>query len=139
LRSSYCDPLNERAATSCDLGSVSSFEDEIHQALEEPEESRPSRASHSQYNQKNHRYTVDTISETRFSALEDQTTSEERLQEHTIEQQPCSQQEQDGEDEDNIKAARGENKGTNSYHQQLKESLQHQDVGGETINTARIS
>lgn len=58
------------------------------------------------------------------------------MQEHTIEQQPCSQQEQDGEEEDDIETTRGENKGINSYCHQIK---QHQDVGDETINTARIS
>lgn len=60
-----------------------------------------------------------------ISALEDQTKSEERLQEHTTEQQPCSLQEQGGEDEDDVEAARGKNKGTNRYHQQIKESLEY--------------
>jgi hypothetical protein len=145
LRSSHCDPLHEMASGSCDLGSVSSFEDEIRQALEEPEESRPSSASHSpqcnQMSQENQRCTVARgISEKPcFSALEDQTKSEERLQEYTTEQQPCSQQEQGGEDEDDVEAARGKNKGTNRHHQQIKESLQYQEVGDKTIDTAPIS
>ena len=71
------------------------------------------------------------ISEKRcLSALEDQTQSEERFQEHTTQQQPY---------EDEIEPTRGENKDTNRYHRKKKESLQHQEVGDETIDTAPIS
>jgi len=74
-----------------------------------------------------------------FSALEDQTRSEERLQEHTKQQQPRSQLEEDREDEEEIEPTRGENKGTNRYHREKKESIHHQEVGDETIDTAPIS
>jgi hypothetical protein len=64
---------------------------------------------------------------------------EERVQEHATEQQPGSQQEEDGKDEglDQIDMTRGENKGTN--HGKEKESLQHQEVGDETVDTTPIS
>ena len=128
-RSSHCDPLHERAAGSCDRGSVSDFEDEIRQAPEEAEGSRPSSASHSQYNQMN---------QESQSSTDVRSISSEELQEQTIEQQQ-RQQEEHGEDEDDIEAIRGENKGTNSYCRQIKESLQHQGVGDETIDMAPIS
>jgi len=75
--------------------------------------------------QENQRCTVAcSISEKPFfSALEDQTRSAERLQEHTTQQQLRSQLKEDGEDEEEIEPTRGENKGTNSYHQKKKESL----------------
>ena len=61
------------------------------------------------------------------------------MQEHTTEQQPRSQLEEDGEDEEETEPTRGENKGTNRYHWKKKESLRHQEVGDETIDTAPIS
>lgn len=96
--------------------------------------------SSTQWNREIQRYIVASISEKWcFSALEDQATSEERLEEHTTEQPPWSQQDEDGEDKDEIETTSGENKGTNRYHRQKKESLQRWEVGDETIDTAPIS
>jgi len=103
-RPPLCDPLCERGSGSCDLGSVSSFKDEVRQAQEEPEESRPSNTSQSaqcnQLSQENQRCTVSRgISQKPCSsALEDQAESEERLQDYATEQQPCSQHEVDWPD-----------------------------------------
>ena len=63
--------------------------------------------------------------------------SSKELWEKTIEQQQCQQKER--EDEDDIEAISGDNKGPISYCQQIKESLQHQRVEDETIVVAPLS
>jgi hypothetical protein len=59
--------------------------------------------------------------------------------EETIEQQHCQQKEQGDEDEDDIEAISGENKGPISLCQQINESLQRQRVEDETIVVAQLS
>jgi len=63
--------------------------------------------------------------------------SSKELWEKTIEQQQCQQKER--EDEDDIEAISGDNKGPISSCQQIKESLQHQRVEDETIVVAPLS
>jgi hypothetical protein len=124
-------PLRERAGGSCDRSSVCDIEDELLQTSEEAEGSPPSSAAHPQYNQMDQ----ESQNNTDVRCI----SSEERLWEKTIEPQHCQQTEQEDEDEGDIEAISGEDKGLISYCQQIKESLQHQRVEDETIVVARLS
>ncbi len=124
-------PLRERAGGSCDRGSVCDIKDELRQTSAEAGGSLPSSAAHSQYNQMDQ----ESQNNTGVRGI----SSEERLWEKTIEQQHCQQEEQENEDEDDIEATSGEDKGPISYCQQIKESLQNQRVEDETIVVAPLS
>ena len=124
-------PPRERAGGSCDGGSVCDIEDELRHTSEEAEGSPVSSATHSQCNQTNQESPNNT--EVQGSS------SEERLWEKTIEQQQCQQKEQGDEDEDDIEAISGENKGPISLCQQVNESLQAQRVEDETVVVTPLS
>ncbi|KFY78809.1 hypothetical protein V498_09049 [Pseudogymnoascus sp. VKM F-4517 (FW-2822)] len=123
-------PLRERAGESCDRGSVCGIEDELRQTSAEAGGSPPSSAAHSQCNPLNQ----ENQNNTEVCGI----TIEELLWKKKIEQQQCQQNEQD-EQEDNIEATSGEDKGPISYCQQIKDSPQHQRVEDETIVVARLS
>ena len=130
MRPSCYKPPREKAGGSCDGGSVCDVEDELRHTSEEAEGSLRSSAAHSQCNQMNQE--SQNITEVRGNS------SEEQLWEKTIEQHHCQQKEQGDEDEDDIEAISGENKGPINLCQQINESLQRQRVEDETVIVAPL-